>query len=162
MFALGSSPRRLRRRSALVIAGAGLVPLGLASRFLLDGWLGDAAGGALYAALVYLLVALVRPDQRALPIAALAWGLCCAVELLQLTALPRELAASFPPAALVLGSTFVATDPIAYAAGAALAAFADRLLTPVGPRDGSANEEGPGADRKKRSAPGPSGPPRRR
>ncbi|WP_309079720.1 DUF2809 domain-containing protein [Zhihengliuella sp.] len=135
MPASRSSRPRTRRRLALACAGVYVVPVGLASRFLLEGWTGDAVGGALYAALLYLLVALVRPDGNRPTVAAVAWALCCAVELLQLTPVPRDLAAVFPPAALVLGSTFVATDLLAYAAGALLAALADRALSRSRPLD---------------------------
>ncbi|MCC2333189.1 DUF2809 domain-containing protein [Cellulomonas wangsupingiae] len=87
----------------------------------------DLAGGALYAALVQLLVLLAAP--RARPRAAAAWslGACVAVELAQLTAVPAHLAAAWPPAAYVLGSTFVATDLLAYAGGVAVVTAADAL-----------------------------------
>ncbi|MCO1339547.1 hypothetical protein BJH93_11685 [Kocuria polaris] len=117
-----------RRRLALAVAGLGVVPAGLASRFLFDGVIGDAAGGVLYAVLIYLLVAFVVPTWRPLRVGAIAAVLCFAVELFQLTPVPTSLAAVFPPIALVLGTTFVAADLPAYAAGAAAAAAVDALM----------------------------------
>lgn len=115
----------LKRRLTLAAAGILVVPLGLAARFLPGGIVGDAAGGVLYAVLIYLLVAFVAPRWPAFRVAALALGICVAVELLQLTPMPARWGSAFPPLRLVLGSTFVATDLIAYALGAALAALGD-------------------------------------
>lgn len=113
------------RRLVVAAAGAGVIVLGLAARFLFGGWFGDAAGGLLYAVLVYLLVAFVAPGLRPLVVAVLAGLLCGGVEFLQLTSMPRDLAAVFPPARLVLGTTFVATDLLAYVAGAAIVGVVD-------------------------------------
>ncbi|GHD13959.1 ribosomal maturation YjgA family protein [Zhihengliuella salsuginis] len=117
-----------RRRLALAGAALCVVPLGLASRFLLSGAVGDVAGGALYAVLIYLIVAFVVPAWRPLRVAAVAAGLCFAVEVFQLTPVPGNLAEVFPPISLVLGTTFVAADLPAYAAGVLAAALVDRLL----------------------------------
>lgn len=85
------------------------------------------AGGVLYAVLIYLLVAFFAPRWPPLRAAALALGVCVAIELFQLTPVPGELGAAFAPLRLVLGSTFVATDLVAYAIGAALAALGDGI-----------------------------------
>lgn len=118
----------LRRRLMLVAAVLCIVPMGLAARFLLGGWVADVAGGVLYAVLVYLLVAFCFPQRRPLFIAVVSLGVCWAVELLQLTALPRDLGAVFPPIRLVLGTTFAAWDLLAYAAGVAAAWLAEHCL----------------------------------
>ncbi|WP_201799296.1 DUF2809 domain-containing protein [Subtercola vilae] len=90
-------------------------------------WILDASGDALYAALIYLLLALiltVRQSPRLLA-AGLALAFCWIIEFLQLTDLPARIDAAFPPAALVLGSTFAPTDLAAYAVGVTLALLAD-------------------------------------
>lgn len=120
-------PAAAQRRLLLAVAGLVVIPLGLAARFLVGGWVADATGGILYAVLMYLLVAFIKPRWPIGAVAALAWGLCMAIELFQLTPIPRDLGAIFPPARLALGSTFVATDLVAYAAGVFLAWGADRL-----------------------------------
>lgn len=136
-------------RRRLLLAGAGLcvVPLGLASRFLLDGGAGDAAGGVLYAVLIYLLVAFAAPRWRPLRVAAVAACLCFAVELFQLTPVPGNLAEIFPPIALVLGTTFVAADLPAYAAGAVAAAALDAVILRAIRRR---TQQGPGRDTRDR------------
>jgi len=95
-----------------------------------DGLAPDLAGGALYAALVQLLVLVVAPSARTGVAAATALGTCLAVELAQLTPVPAAVVAAWPPAAYVLGSTFVATDLLAYAAGVAAVTAGDVLLRP--------------------------------
>ena len=94
----------------------------------MPGAVGDVAGGILYAALVFVLVALVAPATAGLRIGALSFALCVAVELLQLTGLPAAAAELLPPIRYVLGTTFVASDLIAYAGGTALAVLVDRGL----------------------------------
>ncbi|WP_372699140.1 DUF2809 domain-containing protein [Arthrobacter sp. JSM 101049] len=129
----GSAPPRASRRLGLGIAAVVVVPVGLAARFLLDGWVGDAAGGVLYAVLVYLLVAVVAPFWRPRTVAVLALAISCAVELLQLTPLPRELAAAVPAVRLVLGSTFVPSDLVAYLLGVVVASAVDhRAISAAG------------------------------
>ena len=110
------------------IAAVAVVPVGLVARFLLDGWAGNATGGALYAILVYLLVAVVAPHWRPRTVGVLALAISCAVELLQLTPLPRDLAAVAPPVGLVFGSTFVPSDLVAYLLGVAV----DRAISAAG------------------------------
>lgn len=129
MHRSGTASPAPRHRLILVLVGACLIPVGLVARFLVGGWAGDAAGGVLYAVLVYLLVAFISPTWRPAVVAVTALGFCWAVELLQLTPLPHDLGSVFPPARLVLGTTFVAGDLIAYAAGAVAACLADRYLS---------------------------------
>lgn len=113
-----------RRRAALAAAAIGVLITGLAvSRG--TGLAADLAGGALYAALVQLLVLLVAPRTRPLVAGAVALGLCTAVELAQLTGLPATAVDAWPPLHYVLGSTFSAPDLPAYAAGAAAVTWFD-------------------------------------
>ncbi|UPO78043.1 DUF2809 domain-containing protein [Arthrobacter sp. Helios] len=114
-------------------AAAAVVAGGLAARGL-PGLAGDAAGGVLYAVLVYLLaglaaLVLLRRSAAPLRLAATAVVLCWLVELFQLTPWPARLGEAWPPLHLVFGSTFNAWDLAAYAAGAAAAAAADLLLS---------------------------------
>ena len=89
---------------------------------------GDLAGGILYAVLVFLLLASITPAASGTRIGAAALLVCVGVELLQLTGLPSLLGDAFPPLRLLLGTTFVATDLLAYAIGVAVAVAADRVL----------------------------------
>lgn len=120
---------RLHRRVALAALAAVTVGTGLVVHRSVGGAVGDIAGDALYALLVYLLAALVAPRARRQVIAVIAFAVCTAVELLQLTALPREWAAIFPPIELVLGSGFDARDVVVYAAAVAAASVVDIAVT---------------------------------
>lgn len=104
------------------------IALGLGIRALSTAaWTGPA-GDALYAMLIYLLVAILLPARPRILVAGLALAACLAVELLQLTGLSAELGALWAPLRLVLGTTFGFVDLVAYAGGVALAYAADRLL----------------------------------
>ncbi|NUL43909.1 DUF2809 domain-containing protein [Cellulosimicrobium funkei] len=120
-------PTRTRR----LLLGAAVpltIAFGLGIRTLsAAAWTGPA-GDALYAVLIYLIIALVLPARPRVLVAGLALAVCLAVELLQLTGLSAELGALWAPLRLVLGTTFGFADLAAYAAGAALAYAADRLL----------------------------------
>ncbi|EMQ97138.1 ribosomal maturation YjgA family protein [Paeniglutamicibacter gangotriensis] len=104
-----------------------VIALGLGARFLGSGLAADLSGGVIYAVLIYVLATLLRPraGQAANAVAALVF--CVLIELLQLTAFPTSLAAVFPPVRLVLGTTFVPLDLLAYAIGSALALGLDLL-----------------------------------
>ena len=117
------------RRVALIAAVPVVVIVGLAARFGLGGAPADWAGGVLYTALVYVLVALARPADARARVALTALAISVAVELFQLTPVPERLADAVPPVRLVLGSSFAAADLAAYALGALLAPLADRVLT---------------------------------
>ncbi|MGP5727210.1 DUF2809 domain-containing protein [Arthrobacter rhombi] len=125
----GPSPVLGRRRLVRGVVALCVIPAGLAARFLLSGGIADLAGGAFYAVLIYLLVGVIKPGWAPHRLALLAFVLSCAVELLQLTALPGALSALVPPLRLVLGTTFSAADLPAYALGAVLILIVDCLLT---------------------------------
>jgi hypothetical protein len=117
------------RRAALSLVAVMTVALGLGIRTLFDGTWTGPVGDALYAVLIYLLVALAVPRRPRALIAAVALVVCSLIELLQLPGLPAALGATWPPLRLVLGTTFGTADLIAYAAGCFLAYTADRLLS---------------------------------
>ena len=80
----------------------------------------------LYAVLVYLLVALALSRARAAVLGAIALGLCAVIELTQLTGISAAVVDLWRPARYVLGTTFQATDLVAYAAAVVVAAWVDR------------------------------------
>lgn len=90
---------------------------------------GDIVGDALYATLLYLLLALLAPRSPRRMLAALALILCAGVEFLQLTGIPRDLAAVFPPAALVLGAGFDQRDLLVYAAAVVITMIIDVAIS---------------------------------
>lgn len=117
---------RARHRGHYLIAAALTIAAGLASRKfpgLLPAVLGKYPGDALYAVLIYWLVALVLNPPGLVRAAGFALGFCFAVELLQLWQTPWLLAIRANPFGhLVLGSHFHAGDLLAYAIGVLLAA----------------------------------------
>ena len=115
-------------RLVLCLAVVGVIPVGLAARFLLPDGLADIAGGALYTVLLYLLLGFIKPRWLPIRLAIVAFGISTLVELLQLTPLPGALSAVVPPMRLVLGTTFSVADLPAYALGALLVLLLDCLL----------------------------------
>jgi hypothetical protein len=123
-----------RSRKRITVALAAVLLIGLLTHFTVGGAVGDFAGGVLYATMLYLLVALLLPRVRAILLAAAAFAINAVVEFAQLTPIPATLADAFPPAALVLGSTFTVIDLVSAAAGAALGLVIDPLLDSHQPR----------------------------
>ncbi|WP_167041181.1 DUF2809 domain-containing protein [Salinibacterium sp. ZJ454] len=119
---LRSRPRTLLAAGVLVTAA------GLLVHFTLAGAAADFTADALYAVLAYLVVALLAPRMPPAAVAGIAYGLCALIELGQLTGLPAALAVLFPPARLLLGTTFAPLDLLAYAVGVAGALLAEWLL----------------------------------
>ena len=101
--------------------------LGLLARGL-PGIPGDASGGILYAALMYLLLGFVLPGARRWRLAGAAVVVCMLIELFQLTPYPARWGVQWPPLHLVLGSTFNPWDLPAYLAGAVGAGLLDLLI----------------------------------
>lgn len=115
-----------RLRLIAAALGATTVLAGLGVRFALPrGVATDIGGDALYAVLVYAAVTFTAPRARPTSIAVVAGSLCVAIELCQLTGLPRLWAGGFPPIALVFGTGFDARDIVVYLAAVALAAIVD-------------------------------------
>jgi hypothetical protein len=109
----------------LCIAALVTVALGVGVRTVGDGaWTGPV-GDALYAVLVYLVVAILIPRTPRARVAGMAVAACVLIELFQLTGVPAELGESWPPLRWVLGTTFGAADLVAYAVGGAVAYAAD-------------------------------------
>ena len=111
------------RASALIVAA---VAIGLVSRkvhignVVWDKYLGDA----LYAVMVLGFAALVRPTARATQLGAIAFVTCLALELFQLTGIPKTLP---PLLRAAIGDTFSWADVAGYAAGAIAGALVARL-----------------------------------
>ena len=112
---------RSGHRSAYLIAALLTIAAGLASRKfpgLLPEVLGKYPGDALYAVLIYWLVALVLNPPGLARMAGFALMFCFGVELLQLWRAPWLVAIRANPFGhLVLGSHFHAGDLLAYAIG---------------------------------------------
>ena len=111
------TPVAPRSRFVAALAGVAVTVVGLVVNASVAGPTGDVVGGGLYAVLMYLGVLFVAPRSRPLVTAATAFGLCALIEFAQLTGAPAALAEWFPPIRLVLGTTFVATDLVAYLSG---------------------------------------------
>jgi hypothetical protein len=105
-------------RIAAAVAGAGALALAFAIRAVADGPLEQHSGTALYASLIYAIVAFLWPRLRPLVVAALATGFCWAVELSQLTGVPAALSAKSILARLALGVAFDPVDLVWYPVGA--------------------------------------------
>lgn len=117
----GRAASRRRVRLVALAAAVGCLVLGLALQLVDRTPAVDVLGGLLYAALIGALALLVAPGLPPWAVAAIAFGLSAAIELLQLTGLPATIVAAVPPARLVLGSSFDPWDLAAYVGGAALA-----------------------------------------
>ncbi|MGO4103424.1 DUF2809 domain-containing protein [Leifsonia sp. YAF41] len=117
-----------RRRAWLLGCAAGVLATGLLVHVIGSGPAGDFTADALYAVLIYLLVALLLPRASSVTVAGIALAFCGAIELFQLTGVPGILSDAFPPARLVFGTTFAPVDLIAYALGTGVALAADAAV----------------------------------
>ena len=116
------SPTTRRRRMLAGVAGLILVT-GLVVHFAIQSAAGNFVADALYAVMLFVVLSFVFVRTSGWLIALVTFLLCLGIELLQLTGLPAGLAEVFPPARLVLGTTFAAIDLVAYLAGALAAAL---------------------------------------
>jgi hypothetical protein len=83
------------------------VPLGF--------WLWDKSlGDALYAVMIFGIITLVRPSTRAVVRGVVAFAICFAIELFQLTGIPKTLPRILR---IALGDTFAWHDVVCYAVG---------------------------------------------
>jgi hypothetical protein len=121
------SSRAVSYRIVLVALAAATVLLGLGVHRL-PGTIGNVGGTFLYAVLVFLLTTAVRPSARWSMRATTALAICWAIELLQLTPWPAQLAEAVPPAAYVLGTTFTWVDMAGYAVGVGATVLAGLAL----------------------------------
>lgn len=115
-------------RLLLAAAGAAVTVAGLVVATTGSGPLADPAGDALYAVLVYLVLAFCAPRARRGVLAASAFGLCALIELAQLTGVPATLVERWDPVRYLLGTTFNAVDLLAYAVGAVVGAGIHSLV----------------------------------
>ncbi|WP_311245939.1 DUF2809 domain-containing protein [Microbacterium sp. WCS2018Hpa-23] len=116
------------RRRRLLIAAVLVIVVGLAVHLIGSGPVADFAGDALYAVMIYLVIAIVFARVASWVVGAAAVVVCTLIEVFQLTGLPGVWAHAFWPVRLVLGAGFDARDLIAYAVGAALATVCDLIL----------------------------------
>jgi len=125
-------PPQGRSRAALVACAAVTTALGLGSRALgsvLPRFVAEYAGDALYATLVFFLLAFVVPRWRGAILAGAAFAFSCMVEASQCSdAAWLKAIRARKLGRLVLGTTFVWSDFPCYAAGALLAFGLDRAL----------------------------------
>lgn len=121
---------RPRNRLHLALGLVGVVALGLASRhfaFLWPAVLDKYPGDALWALMVLLGIALIRPDLPCRRLALLALGISYAVEFAQLYHAPWiDAIRATRLGRLALGSTFNWPDLLAYTVGVAIGFAFDR------------------------------------
>lgn len=124
-----------RPRALYLLLVVPTIALGLASRryaHALPSAIGAYAGDVLWAGVVFLLIALLRPSARTWRIAAGAAAFSLAIELSQLYHAPWiDAVRQTRLGGLVLGFGFLWTDLACYAMGIALAAALDRLVRPA-------------------------------
>lgn len=117
------------RRRRLLVSAVLVVAAGLVTHLAGSGPIADIAGDALYAVLIYLVIAIVFPRAAFWVVGVTALALCMLIECFQLTGLPGLWAESFWPVRLVLGVGFDVRDLAAYAVGACAAALVDSALS---------------------------------
>jgi hypothetical protein len=127
-------PTTSRRRLWLAASAVATIALGLAVHRWMPGAAGDFTADAAYAVLIYLLVAAVAPRLNGLAVFLVAVVFCFAIELAQLSDIPLRLAEAVPFISLVLGTTFVPRDLLAYLLGAFAVAVADFVIRRAGRR----------------------------
>lgn len=128
--------RRRPRLRTLLLAVA-TVAVGAGCRFLLPDPFGDVAGGLLYTVLLCWLVVLIWPSMRSIVAAGIAAVVAAGLELLQLTPVPAAVSSAFPPARLVLGTTFGMPDLVVAVLGGVLAWALDRVVLRLASRRAS-------------------------
>lgn len=110
----------------LIVVAAGLATRLIKRRYPV---LGDAAGDALWATMVFLLLGLFFPAVNVWKRAALALAISFAVEFSQIYHAPWiDRIRARPLGAMILGSTFVWMDLVNYAAGVGLGLGLDWLM----------------------------------
>lgn len=127
------APAHSRARAVRTVTGAllvGVIALGILTRRVPLGFsLWDkSAGDALYAVMIYGLVVLLRPTAKPIVLGTLAIAICVAIELFQLTAIPR---AAPRVVQIVLGTTFAWHDVACYVVGGLVAAGIHRRFSRV-------------------------------
>ena len=107
----------VRGRLPAVAAVALILGLAFAIRAGSDGWLEQHSGTALYAAMIYAGMFVLRPACPSVRAGVLAVAFCWAVEAFQLTGVTAALAERSLAARLVLGARFDWVDVAWYPVG---------------------------------------------
>lgn len=121
-----------RNRTGLATGIVLVIGAGLASRkfpAMMPTLLGKYPGDALWAVMILLLIAFLKPGIRPALLAVLALAVCFVVEFSQLYHAPWiDAIRNTTPGHLVLGSGFLWQDLVAYTAGIALGCSVDTVL----------------------------------
>jgi hypothetical protein len=121
-----------RSRLWLLVCVVAVIALGLASRrfpSLFPAVLGKYPGDALWAMMVFVGLAFIKPRASTTGLAVLALAISCAVEFLQLYQAPwLNTIRATTLGHLALGSAFSWGDIMAYGVGVLIAALVDALL----------------------------------
>jgi hypothetical protein len=124
-------PRRVRLHAALIVVLA--IALGLFSRKVSLGFVlwDKSLGDALYAVMVFGIAMFVRPSARSRILGVVAFVICFALELFQLTGVPKTLPRLLRAA---IGDTFSWHDVACYAFGAFVISEMVRRFLPASAR----------------------------
>ena len=126
---------RERRRRSLLLCLSAVILAGLGSRQVHTGFLlsDKYMGDALYAVMVYLLLAFCRCGAAPLRLGVLTMIIMTALELFQLTGMPLRMTSNgsllLHGIGRLMGTVFGWPDLVAYAAGVFAALCADYWLT---------------------------------
>lgn len=129
-----------RSRLWLLVSLVAVIALGLASRkfpSLFPAIFGKYPGDALWAIMVFVGLAFVKPQASTARLAILSFAISCAIEFSQLYQAPwlNEIRGT-TIGHLVLGSTFSRFDIAAYAVGVVVGSLVDALLVGVARHSG--------------------------
>ena len=122
----------MTKRHSLILLAA-IIALGIGSRFIHTGWIlfDKYLGDALYAAMFYLLIGLIKDSPAKTKIMG-TMVLMTTIECFQLTLIPARLVLSdsliLKGIAVLLGPQFAWGDLLAYAIGIGMIAAVERLL----------------------------------
>ncbi len=119
----GPRPATSLKRALLLGAAIVTIVAGLTVHWSVTAVWANPVTNALYTVLVALLLAFAAPRLPLWQVAIGAFGFSAAIECFQATGVPAALADQWAPSALLLGTTFIPTDFISYALGAAAFLF---------------------------------------
>ncbi len=125
------NPSRVRLRSRFSLFALATITLGLVVHFhgaALGPTARDISGDALWAMMIYWLVALLRPATSSLQRALGAYLVCVAVEFSQLIHIPAlDALRAHTLRHLILGADFDVRDLVAYAVGIVAAIVLEKI-----------------------------------
>jgi len=122
-------PATSLKRALLLGAAIVTIVIGLTVHWSVAAAWANPVTNALYTVLVALLVAFAAPRLPLWQVSVAAFGFSAVIEFFQATGVPAALAQQWAPASLVLGTTFVPTDFLSYALGAAFFLFVSLGVT---------------------------------